>query len=114
MTVRNAVGTLFLLLQLALVVYARFVPTRWLCWAPNDYAVRYELQVRMGGRDLSPLEIQQRYQLPSEGWYENPAENIIDIVTQYERTAGRDDAAQVRLVYRVDGGQARERHWPEK
>jgi hypothetical protein len=114
MGIRKALGTLFLLAQLGLVVYARFVPTRWLCWAPNDYAVQYELQVRLGTRDLSPLEIQQRYKLPSQGWYENPAENIIDIVNQYERTAGRDDAAQVRLVYSVDGGRAREWHWPEK
>ena|SRR6516165_10293584 len=114
MTVRNAVGTLFLLLQLALVVYARFVPTRWLCWAPNDYAVQYELRVRVGGRDLSPLEIQQRYQLPSKGWYENPAENIIDIVNQYERTVGSSDTARVDLVYSVDGGHTREWQWPAK
>ena len=30
MTVRTALGILFLLAQLALVAYARFVPTRWL------------------------------------------------------------------------------------
>jgi hypothetical protein len=108
MTVRSALGTLLLLAQLALVVYARFVPTRWLCWAPNDYAVQYELRVRVSGRDLSPSEIQQRYQLPSKGWYENPAENIIDIVNQFERTVGRNDAAQVLLVYSVDGGHSRE------
>jgi hypothetical protein len=112
MMVRRTIGTLFLLAQLGLVGYARFVPTRWLCWAPNDYAVQYELQVRMSGRDLSPVEIQKRYQLPHKGWYENPAENIMDIVRQYERTEGRNESARVLLVYSVDGGQAREWQWP--
>jgi len=114
MTVRFTVATLFLLAQIALVGYARFVHTRWLCWAPNDYAVQYELQVRVRGRDLSPLEIQGRYQLPSQGWYENPAENIMDIVDRYERTEGRNDNARVFFVYSVDGGFTRQWQWPQK
>ena len=114
MTVRRTAGIIFLLAQLALVIHARFVPTRWLCWAPNDYVVQYELHINVRGRNLDPAETQKRYQLSSHGWYENPAENIMDIVDQYEQTEGKDDAAQVLLLYRVDGGETKQWQWPEK
>jgi hypothetical protein len=114
MNVRNAAGTVFLLAQVALVVHARFVPSRWLCWAPNDYAVQYRLHVSARGRNLDPSDIQRRYHLSSQGWYENPAENIMDIVRKYEQTEGKNDIAEVQLFYRVDGGETKQWQWPEK
>lgn len=114
MNVRNTVGTLFLLAQVALVVHARFVPSRWLCWAPNDYAVQYQIHVSAQGHNLNPPDIQRRYHLPSQGWYENPPENIMDIVSQYEQTVSKDDAAQVLLVYRLNGGEIKEWRSPVK
>src|SRR4051812_9183584 len=111
MTLRSAAGITFLLVQLGFIIHARFVPARWLCWAPNDYAVQYQLQVKTRGHDLSPAEIQARYHVPEHGWYENPAENIMDIVRQYECTYGKGDGAEVRLSYQLDGGERREWLW---
>ena len=108
------IGVLFLLLQLASVVNSRFVSSRWLAWAPNDYAVWYRLQVHLNGRDLLSSEIQKRYGLAAEQVYENPARNIMDIVQQRERTYSRDDHAEVFLVYRPNGESPQEWRWPEK
>src|ERR1700686_1892441 len=111
---RRTIGFLFLLLQLGPVVNSRFLSSRWLAWAPNDYAVWYRLKVHLGGRDLSPAEIQKRYGLAAEQVYENPAHNIMDIVQQRERTYSRDDHAEVFLIYRPNGEPPREWRWPEK
>jgi hypothetical protein len=111
---RRSAGICLLLLQIVSVVHARFVASRWLAWAPNDYAVGYRMQVQIDGRALSADEIGNRYHVPSEGVYENPAQNLIDIVRQRERTYGGNDHAQVELVYRPNGGSPQEWRWPEK
>jgi len=111
---KRAVAILFLLLQLVSFVYARFVPSRWLAWAPNDYAVDYTLSVQVDGRTLSNGETEARYGLPPKSMYENPPQNIMDIVRQYERTYGRKDHAQVLLQYRLNGGSQQQWQWPEK
>jgi hypothetical protein len=114
MSVRSAIGIVFLLAQAALVVHAQMVPSKWLCWAPNDYAVEYQLHVNTQGRDLKPAEVQSRYHVADHGWYENPAANLMDVIRQYEQTLGRDDTAQVVLIYRVDGGDTKQWRWPEE
>jgi hypothetical protein len=111
---KRVAGISLLLLQIVSVVHARFVPSRWLAWAPNDYAVGYRMQVQINGRALSADEIGKRYYLPSEGMYENPVQNMIDIMRQRERTYGRNDHAEVKLVYRPNGGTPQEWRWPEK
>jgi hypothetical protein len=103
-----------LLLQVVSVVHARFVTSRWLAWAPNDYAIGYKIQAQVNGRELSSDQIGKRYQLLSEGVYENPAQNLVDIVRQRERTYGRNDQAKVVLTFRPNGGTAQEWRWPEK
>jgi hypothetical protein len=110
---RRLIGILFLLAQCITVVYARFERSRWMAWAPNDYVLSYRLEVHINGRGLSTAEIERRYHLPAEQVYEFPAENIMDIVRQRERTYGARDGAQVLLTYRPDGGPAQEWRWPE-
>jgi hypothetical protein len=107
-------GITLLLLQIVSVVHARYVSSRWLAWAPNDYASGYRLQVHVGGRDLSGDEIWSRYHMASEGVYENPVQNLKDMVSQRERTYGRKDKAEVVLTYRPNGGPAQEWQWPAK
>ena len=109
---RQAVGIVFLLLQLASMVHAQFVPSRWICWAPNDYAIWYRLDVRVNGHSLSPEEIENRYQLPGESVYQNPPQNIKDIIRQYEQTYGRKDQTEVNLLYREAGGPPQQWQWP--
>jgi hypothetical protein len=110
---RRLVGIVFLSLQLGSFVYARFVPSRWLAWAPNDYAVDYSLRVQVQGRVLSNFDAEQRYGLPAKSLYENPPQNIMDIVRQYEHTYGKEDRAEAVLFYRLNGGPAQQWRWPE-
>jgi hypothetical protein len=111
---RYIAAALLLLLQVVSVVHARFVPSRWLAWAPNDYAIGYKMQVHIQGRALSAAEIGKRYSLLAEGVYENPAQNMIDIIRQNEQTYGRKENAEVELAYRPNGGPVQEWQWPEK
>ena len=111
---RPLIGIGFLAIQLAQVFHAQWGASRWLCWAPNDYVTEYRLEASVEGRQLSPQEIADRYQIPARGVYENPAQNIIEIVEQYEETYGRTNPAKVTLLYRVSGGTAREWQWPAK
>jgi hypothetical protein len=110
---RAFAGVMFLACQLVMIVYARFVPWRYFCWAPNDYNVEYTLQVTAKGSTLTPQEVGQRYHL-TEGVYHSPVQHIIDIVQQYEETYGRNDHARVVLVYHVNGREAREWSWPTR
>ena len=114
---RTVIASLFLLAQLGAIVYAQFTPRRYFCWAPNDYANPYSLQVTVGDRQLSPAEVRARYQIPSSRsrCYENPVTHIIDFVQQYEQTYGRNDQASVVLRWRRDGHDPEnEWDWPEK
>jgi hypothetical protein len=74
----------------------------------------YSFLFHLFGGVLSGDEIGQRYYVLSEGITENPVQNLMDIVRQRERTYGRNDHAAVELVYRPNGGPAREWRWPEK
>ncbi len=109
---RRLAGIALLLLQLGSVAHARFVSSRWLAWAPNDYTTWYKLEVSVNGRPLSAPEIEKRYQLPAEYVYQNAVQNVMDIVRQYEQTYGCKEHARVVLVYRVNGKQTQEWRWP--
>lgn len=112
---RRLAGITLLLMQMAAVVHARLVPSRWLgAWAPNDYAVRYRLQVHVDSCLLSADETGERYGLRAEGVYENPVQNLMDIVRQREETYGREDHARVVLTYHRNRGRLEEWRWPEK
>src|SRR5215471_10952602 len=100
----NCAAAIFLLLQLCLVVYAQFTPHRYFCWAPNDYANTYSLNVKIKGEELTPYQALTRYHLQDhEASYENPATHIMDAVRQYEETYGRDDHAEVVLRWSLNG-----------
>ena len=94
-----------------MVVYSRFVSSRYFCWAPNDCIVEYGLQVTVGGRALAPEESFQRYHLPKDG-YQSPVQHIIDMIQQYEQTYGKNDHAGVLMKYRVNGREEKEWRWP--
>jgi hypothetical protein len=108
---RGLIGIVFLLFQLCMVLYARFVPSRYFCWAPNDYMVEYRLRVTVAGHELGPQESFRRYRLP-EGGLQLPVQHIMDIVQQYEQTYGKNDHACVAMRYCVNGHEEREWRWP--
>ena len=105
---KQRVAQAFLCVQLAWIILAQFGSSRWLCWAPNDYAVEYRLDVLKDGQRITG-----RYRIPDQGLYENPAQNIIDLIEQYERTYGRKDHVEVDLTFRNSGGPESHWHYPE-
>src|SRR6476661_1428254 len=63
MSVRAAVVGALLAAQCGVAVWQHLGSTRYFAWAPNDYLMTYNLQVRVGERQLTPEEMSQRYRL---------------------------------------------------
>lgn len=112
---RNLAAAFFLALQLCLVVHAQFTPRRYFCWAPNDYANTFWLEVKINGHELTRGQALARYHLEDRKYsYENPATHIMDTVRQYEKTYGRDDHADVVLRWSLNGHDPQTWRWPEE
>ncbi|OUS01332.1 hypothetical protein A9Q86_05980 [Flavobacteriales bacterium 33_180_T64] len=103
MKVRFYFGILFLLLQVGLIAYARFIPERFFCWAPYDSHTKFEVFVTINQDTLSLQETETRYNYKMNGWEQRSAHNIFSIITQYEQTYGKDDNAKVVMKYSTNG-----------
>lgn len=111
---RIATGLALLLFQVGMIVYARFVPSRYFCWAPFDIQTEYRLQVTISGRPLTGKEIRVRYRRPQNGTDNRSPQHVFDIIREYEQTYGRADHAQVVMRYRVNGKQEQTWQWPQQ
>ncbi len=106
---RRKIALLFFAVQLCLVVQARFVDTRYFCWAPHTTQVRYQLEVELDGEELTGKQIRRRYRLKgfdartSVGWEAHSIANLKAMLAQHQRTYGRGEDAKVTLSYRVNG-----------
>jgi hypothetical protein len=110
---RFGLAVAFLLAQLASIVYAQAAGNeRYFCWAPNDYMVSYDLQVRIDGRKLNSDQARARYRLPAGHVYQNIVTHIEDQIRQYETTYGINDHAGITLKYNNNGGPEKEWRWP--
>jgi hypothetical protein len=105
---RWAIGVALLLFQVGAIVYARFVPARYFCWAPFDMQTDYRLDVHVNGRRLSPAEIQKRYRRPAKGTDNRSSRHLMDIVEQAEHRYHPHDRTEVIMSYRVNGKQEQE------
>ncbi|NRA94376.1 MAG: hypothetical protein HRU26_17200 [Psychroserpens sp.] len=103
MKVRGFIGILFLLIQVGMIAYARFIPERFFCWAPYDEHTNFKVTVTIDGRQLSPEETQARYKYKMQGWEQRSIYNIKSLISQYERTYGKDDDAEVLMKYTKNG-----------
>ena len=108
-----SIGILILLVQVAMIVRARFVEDRYYCWAPHDSQNEYVLQVRIDGRSLEPSEIKARYRIEADGTDPRAIQHVKDTVSQYEETYGRGDDAVVSMTYRTNGGPEQAWAWPQ-
>ena len=54
---RRVLAVAVLLFQIGAIIYARFVPSRYFCWAPYDAQNDYVIEVLAAGRTLSQDEI---------------------------------------------------------
>lgn len=108
MKVRGFIGILFLLLQVGSIIYARYIPERFFCWAPYDQHTKFEVSVTIDGKTLSDKETFNRYKYKMKGWEQRSIDNIISIISQYERTYGKEDNAQVTMIYSTNGHEEKE------
>jgi len=111
---RTAIGLALLGFQVFMIGYARFVPSRYFCWAPYDIQTEYRLDVTVNGRPLTPKQIQVRYKRPRAGTDNRSPQHVIDILQGYEETYGRHDRAQIVMHYRVNGKEEQEWRWPRQ
>ena len=109
---RTLAAIALLAFQLAMIGYARFVPSRYFCWAPMDSQNLYSISVVIDGRELDPEEVGERYRQPAEGGNWQAVQHVLDKVQQYEETYGRDDAARVVVTYSVNGHPEETWTWP--
>jgi hypothetical protein len=96
-----------------MIGYARFVPSRYFCWAPYDMQTDYELDVAVNGRKLSPPEIRRRYRRPQKGSDNRSVQHLIDILQGYEERYGHGDRTAIVMRYCINGKELREWRWPE-
>lgn len=106
----RAIAAAILLAQVVTVVYARFTPARYFCWAPFDMQTDYKLNVELGGRKLSPAEIRQRYRRPAVGTDNRSVQNLIDILEGVEQRA--PEKAAIFMTYRINGNEEHEWRYP--
>lgn len=102
-TLRWTVGLSLLLCQLGAIVYARFVPSRYFCWAPFDMQTDYRLEVTVNGKRLSSREIQQRYRRPAKGTDNRSFQHVVDILEQTEMRYHPDDQVTLVMTYSING-----------
>ena len=104
---------IFFGLQIAGITAAKFMDTRYFCWAPYDQFSIYHIEVRIDGEKLTDEKIRQRYRKRASGRNNRSIHNIISAVRQYEETYGSSDFAVVKISYEINGHKNATWHWPE-
>jgi hypothetical protein len=104
-TLRWTIGLSLLAFQLGAVAYARFVPTRYFCWAPFDMQTDYRVDVTVNGRKLTPPEVRERYRRGDRGTDNRSYQHVIDVFEQTEQRYHPGDETEIRMTYRVNGKQ---------
>ena len=110
---RVLIPVLLLAFQLAAIVYARFVPTRYFCWAPFDIQTDYTATSTVNGHTLTAAEFQKRYRRARHGFDNRSPQHVIDMLQQVEeKRVALGDQATIVMKYRVNGKEPQEWHWP--
>ena len=100
---RKFLGIIYLVAQLGLIVYARFIPERYFCWAPHDMQTEFEFTAFVNGRELNENEIYQRFQMHKKDRNARAAANVKDVIVQHSRTYGKNDESLVIMNYTING-----------
>jgi hypothetical protein len=112
-TIRILIPILLFAFQLGAIVYARFVPTRYFCWAPFDTQTDYVATATVNGHELTAVEFQKRYRRTRRGFDNRSPQHVIDMLQQVEeRRAALGDQTSIIMKYRVNGKELREWRWP--
>src|SRR5436189_4876881 len=98
---RTAIAMLLFGFQLGAIVYARFVPTRYFCWAPFDIQTDYVASATVNGHELSAGEFRQRYRRTKKGFDNRSPQHVIDMLRQVEeKRAASGDKTTIEMKYR--------------
>lgn len=108
MKVRVFIGILFLLLQIGSIVYARFIPERFFCWAPYDQHTNFKVFVTLDDKTLTTEQAVARYKYKMSGWEQRSIDNIFSLISQYEQTYGKEENASVLVKYSTNGHEEKE------
>ncbi len=100
---RWIIGVALLLFQIGAIVYARFVPSRYFCWAPFDMQTDYRIEASVNGEKLNAAQIRQRYRRPEKGADNRSVQHVIDIIEQAEQRYHPTDRTEVTMKYRING-----------
>ena len=111
---RTLLGAVLLAFQIGMIVYARFAPSRYFCWAPMDSQNLFSIRVVINERELSKNEIMLRYRQPQQGGNWQSIQHVKDKFQQYEETYGRTDNAKVEMTYTVNDGKEQFWEWPQR
>jgi hypothetical protein len=112
--VRILIPALLLIFQMCAICYARFVPTRYFCWAPYDTQTVYDARAIVNGHPLTAAEFLHRYRRPQHGGDNRSPQHVIDMLEQAEAKHTREgERATIEVKYRVNGKELQEWHWPE-
>ncbi|HUS07371.1 MAG TPA: hypothetical protein VMZ52_13780 [Bryobacteraceae bacterium] len=110
---RTAIPILLFIFQLGAIVYARFVPTRYFCWAPFDIQTDYAATSVVNGVELNANQFRERYRRNKQGFDNRSPQHVIDMLEQVEeKRAASGEKATVSMKYRVNGKELREWRWP--
>lgn len=110
---RTVIPILLFIFQLGAIAYARFVPTRYFCWAPFDTQTDYVATSIVNGHKLTAAEFRQRYRRPMRGFDNRSPQHVIDMLQQVEeKRSAFNEKATIVMRYRVNGKELREWHWP--
>jgi len=111
---KGALSVAILAGQLGAIVYARFSPARYFCWAPYDQHTIYELRAEVGGRALTPEEVGKRYRRNWVGFDPRSPAHLWDIVEQVELRQAPERRARVTMRYSVNGRSQPDWRWPAR
>ena len=110
---RTLIAMLLFAFQLGAIVYARFVPTRYFCWAPYDIQTDYVATAAVDGKTLTDAEFRKRYRRSSRGFDNRSPWHVIDMFRQVEEKRSKlGEQATIVMKYRVNGKEAQEWRWP--
>ena len=91
------------MLQIFGVFYAKFSKGNYFGWVPFDEISLYHIQVTLNQEELSPVQISNRYNLANPGRENRSIYHVFSQISQYERSYGKLDSAQVKVTYNVNG-----------
>jgi hypothetical protein len=110
---RSVLPIVLFAFQLGAIVYARFVPTRYFCWAPYDTQTDYVATATVNGKQLTAVEFRQRYRRPARGFDNRSPQHVFDMLQQVEqKRANLGEKANILVKYRVNGKEMQEWRWP--